>query len=217
MQYGDLKAQLQAIVNRSDMSDAEATQFIQMAQNRLDRWPQVDPLRYAPRPAFMEKYVSLYILEDEVAEPGAFIVPTDFLQVLSLHCGSVEAERVGIAKFLQYPSTGAGIPSVFMQTGHTIHLRPIPAPTTEVFLYYYGTAAPLVDDEDVNEWTVACPDVLLYGAAAFACDHFEDERFPRFESRFKEALLEVQDQTLNEFMSGSMRMANAYTYPDDEI
>jgi hypothetical protein len=214
MNYGDLKARLRGLINRSDMTDELAAQFIQMAQERLDRWPQVDPLRYAPRPTFQEKYVRL-LIEDEVYPPGSFTVPTDFLQAMSLHCGDVEAERVGIAQFIKYPETGYGIPTVFMQTGHEIHLRPVPPSDTYVYLYYYATATPMVDDEDVNEWSVATSDALIYGAAAYAADYFEDERFQRFEMRFKEALLEIQDQTTNEFLSGSMRIAGTYSYPDE--
>lgn len=215
MDYATLKARVRGLINRNDMTDELAAQFVQMAQDRLDRWPQVDPLRYAPRPSFQENYVKLTIPADEF-EPGAFTVPTNFLSVLSIHCDTVEAERVGVPEFIKYPTSGIGIPCVFMQTGHTIHLRPVPSPTTEVHLFYYGTVAPLVEDTDENDWSASCSSALLYGAAAYAADYFEDERFQHFENRFKEALLEIQDQTANEFQSGSMAMSTPYTFPNED-
>lgn len=216
MNYGDLKARLRGLINRSDMTDELAAQFVTMAQARLDRWPQVDPLKYAPRPAFQEKYVR-FTLEPDEFNPGSFKLPNDFLQILSLHCEDVEAERVSTSKFIKYPSTASGVPTVFMQAGHLIHLRPVPPEGTMIYMLYFGTVSPLEEDTDQNAWTVSASDALLYGAAAYAADYFEDERFPRFETRFKEALLELQDQTINESLSGSMVMAGAYTYPQDEI
>jgi hypothetical protein len=213
MNFATIKTQLRGLINRSDMTDELAANFIQMAQDRLERWPQVDPLKYAPRPSFMEKYVRFNIADD-ADEPGAFTVPNDFLQIISLHTTEGELERVSVPGLIRYPET-TGCPKVFMQSGHSIRLRPIPAATEDVFMLYFGTADALAEDEDENEWTIACSDALLYGAAVYAADHFEDERLDRFEGRFTQALMELQDQTINESLSGSMRMAPAYDYQDE--
>lgn len=213
MDYATIKAQLRGLINRSDMTDELAANFIQMAQDRLERWPQVDPLKAAPRPSFMEKYVSFTLTEED--DPGVFTVPDDFLQIISLYSGETEVERVGMPRFIRVPESATGVPTVFMQTGHSIRMRPIPPTDTTLYLLYFGTADVLSEDEDENEWTTACSDALLYGAAVYAADHFEDERLDRFEGRFSQALMELQDQTISEALSGSMSMAPAYDYQDE--
>jgi hypothetical protein len=214
LDYAALKAQLRGLINRNDMTDELAANFIQMAQDRLERWPQVDPARYAPRPSFMEKYVKFNLTPVDTPDTTAFQVPPDFLQIISLHSSEGELERVGTSGLLQYLEA-EGTPKVFMQAGHFIHLRPMPAETEDVFMLYFAASPTLVEDTDENEWTSACYDALLYGAAVYAADHFEDERLARFDGRFSQALMELQDQTINESLSGSMRMASAYNYPDD--
>lgn len=214
MDFAGVKTYLKNIVNRTDFTDTLAAQFIQQAQDRLERWPQVDPLKYAPRPSFMQKFVS-FTLDSTSDEPGAFTVPNDFLQLVSLYTGEREVERVDMGRFIKYPSTGEGIPTVFIQTGHTIRMRPVPSDDTDVYMLYFGTAKELVVETDDNEWTVAAVDALVYGAATYAADHFEDDRLDRFEMRFKEALLELQDQTINEELSGPMSIGPSYDFQDD--
>ena len=214
MDYATLRTRLKSLINRSDFTDDLANSFIQMAQDRLERWPQVDPLRYAPRPSFMEKYVSFTVTYDP-DHPGSITLPNDFLQIISLHTETGEVERVGMSKFLKYLET-AGDPKVFIQAGHSLRMRPYPSDTTTIYMMYYGTAATLSADTDENEWTIAAVDAMLYGAAVYACDHFEDERLDRYEMRFKEALLELQDQAINESLSGSMAVSPAYNYPSDD-
>ena len=214
MTFAEIKAQLRALINRTDMADAVAANFIQMAQDRLERWPQVDPMRYAPRPSFMEKFIKFTVTAD-VDNPGAFTVPNDFLQIISIYSGSVEVERVGVPTFLQYDEASSGTPRVFMQTRHSIRMRPVPPDDQDLYMLYFGTAAALVAEDDENEWSTAAADVLLYGAAVFAADHFEDDRFNRFEDRFTQGLRELQDQTINEAQSGSTAIAPITSYPSD--
>lgn len=211
MNFAEARAYLKSLINRTDMTDELAAQFIQQSQDRLERWPQLDPMRYAPRPSFMEKYVSFTL--DATAE-GAFTVPNDFLELIDVHSGSCEAARVDLTRFLKIPPAASGTPTSFVQIGHSIRLRPVPSPDTEVFLRYYGTAQPLVVDTDENAWTISCIDALIYGAAEYAADHFEDERLQRFSGKFKEALMELQDQTLNEAFSGPMAIGPAYDFQD---
>lgn len=215
MTFAEIKAQLTALINRTDLTDAVAATFVQMAQNRLERWPQVDPLRYSPRPSFMEKFVKFSLVAD-AENPGSFTVPSDFLSIIAIYSGSTEIERVGVSRFVRYPDTSTGIPEVFMQDGHSIRLRPAPYEDTELYMIYFGADSALVDDADENVWTTACADVLIYGAAAYAADHFEDDRLARFESRFKEGLLELQDQTINEAQSGPSAIAPSASYSQDD-
>lgn len=216
MNFLEARTYLRNLINRTDFTDALAGQFIVQAQDRLERWPQIDPLKYAPRPSFMEKFVSFSL---DASANGAFKLPTDFLEMGSLYtednCGGHEMLRVPLDQLTKIPGTQVGTPTMFTQVGGQIRVRPIPSSTTTIYMTYYGTMQPLVVDTDENEWTVSCIDALVYGAAEYAADYFEDDRLARFASKFKEALLELQDQTLNEQFAGSMAIAPAYD-PQDE-
>jgi hypothetical protein len=215
MNYLEARTYLRSLINRTDFSDDLAKQFIQQSQDRLERWPQIDPLKYAPRPSFMDKLVSFTL---DASANGAFLLPNDFLEMQTLYtednCGGHEMARVPLDQLTQIPGTAVGTPCRFTQIGGQIRMRPVPLATTTIYLRYYGTAAPLNVDTDENEWSVSCIDALVYGAAELAADHFEDERLPRFAQRFKEALGEIQDQTLNEQFSGPMAIAPAYDAQD---
>jgi hypothetical protein len=212
MNFKQARDYLRALINRTDFTDTLAGQFINQAQDRLERWPQIDPLKYAPRPSFMDKYVSFTL---DASAAGAFLVPNDFLEVQAIHVGDQELTRVPIGELIRIPDTQIGTPLIWTQIGGQIRLRPVPSDTTEVRLLYTGTAKPLAVDTDENEWSVSCIDALVYGAAEYAADHFEDERLDRFASKFKEALAEIQDQTINEAFSGPMAISPAYDTQDD--
>jgi len=215
MNFGELKTYLRALINRKDITDALAAQFIQQAQDRLERWPQVDPSKSAPRPSFMQKFVS-FILDADSDEAGAFTVPADFLELIDFYSGSTEMERVDMSKFVQIDDTNIGTPRYFLQTGHTIRMRPIPLEDTTLYLRYYGTQPQFVTDEDENAWSVSCVDALIFGAAELAAYHYEDDRLGSFQAKFLQSLSELQDQSLAEDFSGPMRIQPAYSYPCED-
>lgn len=214
MNYGELKAALRAEINRKDITDALAAGFIQRAQDRLERWPQVDPLKWAPRPSFMQKLVT-FELEEDSATPGVFTVPSDYLELINLYSGTVELERVDMSRFIRVPAAEVGTPRYFVQTGHTIRMRPLPEEGTEFYLHYYGTEPVLDNDLDENAWTIAAVDALLYGAAENACRHYEDERLDSYKVDFLRALGDIQDQSLSEDFSGPMTIQPAYQFDVD--
>jgi hypothetical protein len=210
MNYGELKAALSGLINRKDVTDALAAQFITQAQDRLERWPQMDPLKVAPRPKFTEKLVTFTLGEDN---DGTFNLPTDFLELIDLYSANGEMERVDMRGYLK-ESTEQGTPAKFIQTGSTIRMRPLPAADEALYLNYYAAQPKLQYAADKNGWSVSCTEALLYSAAEFAADHFEDERLLRFEAKARTALSELQDQTLSEDFSGPMSISPAYTYAD---
>jgi len=214
MNYGELKAALRAEVNRKDITDALAAGFITRAQDRLERWPQVDPLKMAPRPSFMQKFLS-FSIDPESVTPGVFTVPTDFIELINLYSGTVELERVDMSKLIRTSEENVGTSRYFVQTGSQIRMRPYPLADTVFYLHYYGCEAPLVEDEDINAWSVTGVDALLYGAAENACRHYEDERLDSYKVDFLRALGDMQDQSLSEDFSGPMTIQPAYLFDCD--
>lgn len=200
MNFAELKAELRGLINRSDMTDELAKGFINRAQTRLERLLRL---------SFMEKFVSFTIDRED----GVFRVPLDYLELIDLFTDKNQLERVDTTGYLRYPAT-AGDPKVFIQTGSDFRIRPLPGDTT-LYLRYYGCQPQLVNDDQTNQWSLSAQDALIYGAAEYAADYFEDERLPRFQGRFEQAVTELSDQQQQEDFSGPMSIAPAYRYPDE--
>lgn len=201
MNYGELKTYVRSLINRTDLTEALAIQFIQQAQDRLER---------LARPSFLQKFVTFSL----DGSGGDFRVPVDFLELIDLYTDNGELDRVGVPQFLQADS-GNGTPEVFIQTGHDIRMRPIPSADTVLYLNYYGVEPELAADSDENYWTRAAVDALTYAAVALAADYYEDERLQGFEGKFQSSLAEIKDQQLSEDFSGRLSIAPAYNYPQD--
>jgi hypothetical protein len=201
MTFADLKAKLRGLINRSDMTDDLAEDFIQQSQIRLERLLRL---------SFMQKFVSF----TPPRADGVFRVPVDYLELIDLFTDHGEVARVDTSSYLRQPAT-QGIPRVFMQTGHDIRMRPFPSTSELMFLRYFGCEPKLVQETQTNQWTICAQDALLYGAAEYAADYFEDERLPRFASRFEQAVTELNDQQQQEDFSGPMSIAPAYSFPSE--
>lgn len=201
MNYGELKTYVRSLINRTDLTEDLAVQFIQQAQDRLER---------LARPAFLQKFVE-FTLD---GTGGDFRVPEDMLELIDIYTDNGELERVDVSKWLTVDS-GVGTPTVFVQTGHAIRMRPVPDADTTIYLLYYGVEPELVVDADENYWTRATVDALAYASAALAADYYEDERLQGFEAKFQASLSEIKDQQLAEDFSGRMSIAPAYSYPED--
>jgi hypothetical protein len=201
MTFADLKAKLRGLINRSDMTEELAADFIRQSQIRLERLLRL---------SFMEKFVTFNVDRDD----GAFRLPADYLELIELFTDNGQLERVDTSAWLRQIAA-PGVPVCFIQTGHDIRMRPHPSPTTEILLRYYGCEPSLVSEAQINQWTVSAQDALLYGAAEYAADYYEDERLPRFASRFETAVMELNDQQQQEDFSGPMSIAPAYSYPSE--
>lgn len=202
MDFATLKAQLRGLINRSDMTDELAADFICRSQVRLERMLRL---------SFMQKFVQFTIDRDD----GVFAVPTDYLELIDLFTDEGQMRRVDTSAYLRQDAV-QGTPVVFMQTGSDIRMRPFPASTTTLYLRYYGCEPAFVDDTQTNHWSISASDALIYGAAEYAADYYEDERLPRFEARFRQAVTELNDQQQQEDFSGPMQIAPAYEYPAEE-
>lgn len=190
MTFAEVKAQLRGLINRSDMTDALAATFIRQSQMRLERLLRLQ---------FMQKFVTFNCPRED----GVFRVPVDYLELVDLFTDYGQLERVDTSRYLRH-SASAGTPTVFMQTGHDIRMRPYPALTDTLYLRYYGCESELTEDNQANQWTLCAGDILVYGAAEYAADHFEDERLGRFAERFATGVQELRDQQLQEDFSGPM-------------
>lgn len=200
MNFGEIKTYVRSLINRTDVTDQLASQFIEQTQIRIER---------ILRTVAMENYVEFKIEEGE-----GVIVPPDLLEIIDVWCNDRELERVDMARFLKHPST-QGQPVVYIQTGHDLRVRPLPPTTTSMFMRYYAAQPRLNTNDDKNQWTLSASDALIYGAAELAGDYFEDERLMRYADKFKVAMSELEEQAYREDFSGPMSILPAYSYPED--
>lgn len=201
MTYAELKAKLRGLINRSDMSDDLAAGFLRQSQIRLERLLRL---------SFMQKFVTFNPPRDD----GVFRVPIDYLELIDLFTEYGQLSRVDTSSYLRQPAA-LGTPVLFIQTGHDLRMRPYPALTDTLYLRYFGCEPQLEEEGQTNQWSLCASDALLYGAAEYAADHYEDERLPRFAQRFATAVTELTDQQQQEDFSGPLSIAPAYTYPED--
>lgn len=196
MNYAEIKTYLRSLVNRSDFTDDLLSQFIAQSQTRIER---------QLRTTAMEKFVEF--------TPGTdrFTVPGDMLEISDLWCNDQELERVDTSRYLRTLAS-VGTPEVFIQTGHSILMRPTPTTDAVMFMRYYASQPHLIDDTDTNIWSVSAIDALVYGAAELAGDFYEDERLSRYAEKFNVALMELKDQALAEDFAGPMAIQPAYRY-----
>ena len=201
MNHGELKTYVRTLINRSDLTDPLVVQFIQQAQDRLER---------VLRPAFLQHFLTFSL----DGTGGDFRVPSDFLKLIDLYTDDGKIKRKDVAQWLKFPNL-QGVPEAFIQTGHDIRMRPFPPAATVIYLHYYGVEPELVADSDSNYWTSATVDAFAYAAVALAADFFEDERLAGFEAKFQLSKSEIESQQEDEDTTGSTEISPAYSYPED--
>lgn len=195
MNLQETRNYLKQLVNRSDFTDALASQFLEQAQVRIERRLRINA---------MERMVNFTITG------ASFNVPRDLLEIVDIWTdGGTELERVDTSEYLRR-GTAQAIPTCFFQSGRAVHVRPTPAAGTQFTMRYYAAQPRLSAPADDNIWSVSAIDALVYGAAELAGDYFEDERLARYAEKFNTALLELEEQAYREDFSGPMAVRPAY-------
>lgn len=86
MTFAALKAKLRGLINRSDMTDELATDFIHQSQIRLERLLRL---------SFMQKFVTFSVDRED----GVFRVPVDYLELIDLFTDNGELSRVDTSSY----------------------------------------------------------------------------------------------------------------------
>ena len=199
MNYGELKSYLRTLINRTDITDTLAGQFIKQSIDRLQR---------VARPQFLER-TKQYTADGT----GTLVVPADYLELANLYTSVCELEQVDMRDYLRTDAV-PGNPSVFVRVGGNLMLRPVPETGSVITLHYYGTEPELLNSTDENGWSASCVDAVVYGAAELAGDFYEDERTARFAQKYGTALTELQEQIISDTFAGPMSIKPAYDYQD---
>jgi hypothetical protein len=202
MNYGDLKTHFNNVLNRSDITTALTTTFIDQGIARVQRQLRTP----------MQEALTTYSISSQTS----FItLPNDFIEIVSLYYLNTELTRVPMSKFRSLNANNySGNPTNFTRQQEKLYLFPQPS-SGSVYLYYYNEFAPMTADSDENNLAKVAPDLLIYSALTYAADYYLDTRTEAFEAKFNQFLLEVQEQANDaETNGGVQRIQPTYTYSD---
>src|SRR5512139_3619897 len=214
--YGDVRTKFISRMNRRDLDTTTADGFLQDAITRIQRIMRV--------PA-MEK--SLFInIDGNYTVNGGLLIPSDYLQLRQItYNDKSELQKQDVSIVLPI-AQDTGEPRVFCRRGGVWVLGPTPEgpttdPVTHVITYnivrvdYYGEFASMTLPADSTILTSIASDLLVYGALAYACDHWSDKRGDKFEQRFTQILSDIEAMGDDDETAGGASVQPAYFFSDD--
>ena len=204
MNYGDLKSHFNDLLNRSDITSALTTRFIEQGIARIQR---------QLRTPMSEKVLEIAVN----TSTSSITLPADFLEIISLYHGAYELERVPMRRFRELNADNyAGTPRYFARQAEKLLLYPQPSDGTLV-LYYHAEFPSMVLDSDENVLARAASDLIVYAALTYASDYYLDERAELFEQKFVQFMTEIQEQANDQELSGATQsILPSYSYQDYE-
>lgn len=171
MSFGKLKRALQGLINRKDLTDELAGDFVTRAIREVER-----PLRIGPMEVLLEA-------TEWDGKKSAVNIPFNYLELIDVFTTEGTFESADRDAFLKCGTAPAQ--PVFMRAGPAWLLKPTPKPGDTVYVHYFAETPGLQADTDENVWTKSGFNAVLYAAAALAADYFqmEDEYVQRFEGK----------------------------------
>ena len=203
MNYGDLKSHFNDLLNRSDITPALTTRFIDQGIARIQRQLRI--------PA--NEAVKTFTI---TTQTSSLTLPVDFLEIISLYHSTNELERVSMRRYRELSGNiYTGKPQVFARQQEKLFIYPEPT-DGDLVLYYYSEFAAMTADADENILAKIAPDLIIYAGLTFASDYYLDERADLFEQKFQLFLSEIQEQANDqELQGGTQAILPAYSYQGD--
>lgn len=202
MNYGQVKAQFQAVLNRRDITPTLTDAFIQNAIQRAQRSLRV--------PAMEKSVVVDFLKEDEAID-----LPNDLLQLINVVWDqgvpyeATKMQRVDLGNVLNLRNQ-VGTPYAYARQDGALIIGPKPFSDGNIRMDYYADFSNLSADSDTNWLTQIAPDLIVYGALSFASDYFLDNRRDQFEERYNNAMAELTNQMQLDELSAGAAIAPAY-------
>jgi hypothetical protein len=202
MNYGQVKAQFQAVLNRRDITPTLTEAFIKNAIQRAQRSLRV--------PAMEKSVVVSFLKDDENID-----LPGDLLQLINVvwdqevQYEATKLERVDLHNVLNLRNQ-VGTPYAYARQDGALLIGPKPWADGNIRMDYYADFSDLSADTDSNWLTDIAPDLIVYGALSFASDYYLDNRRDQFEERFNSAMAELTNQMQLDELSAGAAIAPAY-------
>jgi len=182
LNYGQLRASIEATLNRTDGCPALTTSFVDKGIRLIQR---------RARLPFMERTV-----EYTVGPVWAGLnIPGDFLEVLHLECSGSPRPLTPMPTLRAFRAVPpASLPSAYFRQRGSLLIAGAPAEGVELSLTYHADMAALADDADTNGLLTAMPDLVEWAALIFAAEHFEDPRGDRWNARYETTMADIEAQ-----------------------
>ena len=204
MNYGDLKAHFNDLLNRTDITTTLTTRFIDQGLSRIQRQLRV--------PTMEKQHV--YIISSTITE---ITLPSDFIEIINLyHSGGNHLREYRCRRCVSICRMPIQVqPLYFTRQQAKLLLFPHPSDGT-ITLDYYGELDTFTSDNSETTLSKIAPDLIIYAGLTFAADFYLDERAPTFEQKYTQFLTELQEQSNDQELNGSTQVIQpAYLYQDD--
>jgi hypothetical protein len=183
--YSELLTELDAWLNRSDLSDRIPT-FIRLFESRANRLLRV------PEMATQTSYAT-------VSGVSQLSLPDDFLSARDLYLDAdpdiVLDAMTPAALRNTYPQATTGQPGAYAVVGQQILLGPVPDSEYSILLDYYQRIPGLDEDNTTNWLLTAYPDLYLWGSLCMAEAFLRDDsRLSVWKAAWDEATAEINMQ-----------------------
>lgn len=212
MNFATLKSSISDWFARSDITDANAVQFIELAMARINRSLRIRAMEVVynellssdsttPCPLSLLEFKHLYLFESEyegeLTEEDPLIVDQEAMQVPALTLTTMVREleyRPSTDLFRQFDKARTGIPKYATRYGDRLYYWP--ASTDMVYAaggVYYGAFPELSDDEPTNWLTGNAPDLLLSACMTECAAYVKSAEWIQYwQGRYDRALNELQ-------------------------
>jgi hypothetical protein len=196
----DIVSAIRTWANRSDWTDDQCTEFIDLAERRFNRVLRVPD---------MEEIATTALLA------GNNDLPADCLAVRAIYQETNALEEMSIQGLIGRYGTQEGIPQAYALVGSSPRkVRLAPSPNEEgvpVNLIYYKRIGPLRAENPTNWFLEKHADLYLYQALlmseVFAVN---DERVALWESAVDTGLKEIMDSAVRDEFGGGPLTAGSY-------
>lgn len=181
MNYGQIRTQFKAILNRTDCSDALADTFMSQGLLRSQRFLRI--------PANEKQ-------STEVVAGGftGHTLPSDVMEITSVIVDDRVVQFLPVKPWTDVPEAANGIPQYFTRIGTSLRFKPVPSVGAQIVVNYYGSFEPFTTDGTTTKLSTVASDLVIYGGLSYAADYFLDERKPAFEERYLGIIADLQAQ-----------------------
>lgn len=148
-------------------------------------------------------------------QTASVVVPNDMLELQDVYHEKTVLRRVPLEEMLQMKDIGeTGTPKFFTRERSKLLLYPEPSSGT-LTVNYYASFADMSSDSDENVLAKIASDLIVYAALTYASDYYIDERAQLFAQKYTSFMGELQEQSNDAEMSGSLQvMRPSATYTD---
>jgi len=214
MNYGEIRTHFNELLNRTDITPALTTKFIEQGLQRVTRTLRVPAMEH------LESYSMHSSGTSELSIPNKFLETIDMY-----HSDGNIINRVPMSKMAALRAkTSYSEPRFYTRQQGKFLLYPYPKSGT-ITLNFYGEFEPLYDNgstyvsanDDTNETTLTkvAPDLLIYAGLTYAALYYLDEREVAFEEKYQILFTEIQAQADDQEVNGGTQViSQAYYYED---